>query len=634
LILLKKIIKPYQLIFILFAFLIATAIPASAQTTPIVLQRKPIKQDPDRGMEQLAKSYYESQEFQKALELYSQLYEKNPQHYYYIYNLYCLVELQEYKEALKLIKKQSNVSQSNYRYFIDEAWVNKMMGNEKKSSRILNEIISQLPPENNQIIQIANALQSKGFYDEAIEVYVKARQISGNNNSYNFEIANIYRYNGDYDKMFEALLDYLSANPADMQRVKNQLQGLLRVDVDNNLSGILKTKLLEKTQSEPNNLVFSEMLVWYAMQAEDFSLAFRQARSIDMRFNDHEAIVLEVAQVALSNKDYATAVKAVEYVKDKKEKTPFYLQSYTGYYLSNVLQAESNPDTEFEVYKELQKTGNKALDELGLNTQTITIALNLAHITAFRLGEYQEAIQVLESTLSIININTQDKAELKLELANILLATNKVWDASLLYAQIESDMKDEPIGHEAKFRNAKLFYFVGEYEWAKTRLDILKSATSKLIANDAIELSLFINNINDEDTTGLTLSEFGKADLLEYQLQYDSALVWLDSIEKQVIGNSTRQFVIYKKAEIFTQIHEYQKADSLYSYLVSRFPESIKADNAVYKQAELQRLQFNNTQKAMELYLFLMTNYPESIYSNEARLNYRALRETLPEVSN
>lgn len=585
-------------------------------------------------MEQLAKSYYDSREYEKALELFSQLYEKNPQHYYYTYTLYCLVELKEYKEALKLIKKQSNIYKSNYRYTIDEAYLYKMMGNEKKSSRLLNEIIAQLPTETANIERIAKEMQSKGFNDQALEVYVKASQLSGNSQKYNFEISNIYRYNGDYENMYNSLLDYLSANPSDMQRVKNQLQGLLRMDVDNNLSSILKNKLLEKTQSNPDNLVFSQMLVWYAMQAEDFPLAFRQARAIDMRFADNETTVLEVAQVSLANKDYATAVKAFEYVKDKKEKTPFYLQSYTGYFLAYVLQAEANPDTKIEVYKEIQKTGNTALEGLGMNAQTVSIALNLAHISAFRLGEYQEAMQLLETALSIVNINSQDKAELKLELANIQLAINKVWDASLLYAQIESDMKNEPIGHEAKFRNAKLFYYVGEYGWAKTRLDILKSATSKLIANDAIELSLFINNINQEDTSGFTLREFGKADLYEYQQYYDSALMWLDSIDNQVIGNNARQFVIYKKAEILTQIHEYTAADSLYAYLVARYPESIKADNAIFKQAELQRLQFNNSQKAMELYLFLMTNYPESIYSNEARVNYRKLRETMPDVAN
>jgi tetratricopeptide (TPR) repeat protein len=631
---LNKIKKINPILLILSIVFFAVAQSTFAQTDPIILQRQVPQQNKDREMEQLAKSYYQNQEYQKALELYTQLYEKYPQQYYYTFYLNCLVELKNFKEAEKLIKQQSKISTANYRYIIDEAWLYKLTGNNKKASKLLNELIELLPAENNLVVQIANTMQSRGFYDEALQVYIKARQLPGNNYGYNFEIANIYQFNGDYNNMYDALLDYLSANPADMQRVKNQLQVLLRLDVDNNLSDILKNKLLEKTQANPDNLVYSDMLVWHAMQIKDFKLAFRQARAIDMRYNDKEKSVLEVGEIALSNKDYPTAVKAFEYVKNKKEKTPYYLQSYAGFYIAYVLQAEADPETGIEVYKDLQISGNKALGELGLNTQTLPIALKLANITAFRLGEYSKAIDLLETTLSIVNLSSKDKAELKLELANILLANNNVWDASLLYSQIESDMKDEPIGHEAKFRNARLFYYVGEYGWAKTKLDILKSATSKLIANDAIELSLFINNINEEDTTGLTLKEFGKADMLEYQIQYDSAIGRLNLIESQVIGSTARQYVIYKKAEIYIQTQNFLEADSLFSYLVSRFPESIKADNAVFKQAELQRLQFKNQLKAMELYLFLMTNYPESIYNNEARTHYRDLRENNLEVPN
>jgi TolA-binding protein len=78
----------------------------------------------------------------------------------------------------------------------------------------------------------------------------------------------------------------------------------------------------------------------------------------------------------------------------------------------------------------------------------------------------------------------------------------------------------------------------------------------------------------------------------------------------------------------------YQEADSLYAYLIARYPESIKADNALFKRAELHRLQFKNMQQAMDLYLLLMTKYPESIYTNEARIHYRALRQDAEDMPN
>jgi len=126
---------------------------------------------------------------------------------------------------------------------------------------------------------------------------------------------------------------------------------------------------------------------------------------------------------------------------------------------------------------------------------------------------------------------------------------------------------------------------------------------------------------------GFTLRMFGTADLLFSQQQYDSALVWLDKIEKFPGGPNSAQYVLYKKAGIYVAKHDYQTADSLYGQLYTYYPQSVKADNALFLRAELNRLYLNKPEKAMELYLKLMSNYPDSMYSGEARVKYRALRK-------
>jgi len=291
-----------------------------------------------------------------------------------------------------------------------------------------------------------------------------------------------------------------------------------------------------------------------------------------------------------------------------------------------VKAAEENAETSLETYSDLDKIGRDALDEIGLNRRSVEIARDLAHISAFKLGNYSEAVILLEKALAINQLHPKEKAGLKLELADILLFEGEVWDASLYYSQIEKDMKHEPVGHEAKFRNAKLFYYMGEYRWAETRLDILRSATSKLIANDAMELSIFISNILEEDTLGLTLRSFGKADLMIYQQQYDSAFLILNRFKLQALGPNATQYLLYKKANLYLKTQQFQQADSLYQLLASSFPESIKADNAIYQEAEIQRLYLDDELKAMDLYMKLMRDYPESIYAGQARIKYRKLR--------
>lgn len=617
-----KRIKTYGLLALLLLFFLAATDTGMCQNENVRLQRQPQKQVPAK--EKLARTYYQNKEYGKAAELFAQLYEASPSRQYYVYYFNCLIYLRDYKTAQKLIKKQKKHT-PGFRYDIDQAYVYDLQGESKKARSIITKLVNHASDKPGQIRQLAAVLQGRGYYDEALQVYRKAQQL-GSGYDYYLEMANVYQARGDYDKMIDAYLMHVRNTPEDIQRVKNRLQSLTRLDVNGSMSELLRSKLLERAQAEPENLVYAEMLLWYSYQIKDFDMAYRQARALDMRFGDRDEELLSLAEIALSNNNFDVAKEAYDYVRKKKFDTPYYLESYAGYYHARVKKAETESDTDSKTYKELKKEGQKALEELGLNSETVPVAEDLSRVLAYRLGDYDEALALLETASNIEPMDQFDKANIKLLYADLLMLQNKVWDASLLYSQIESEMKHEPIGHEAKLRNARLFYYKGEFAWAQTRLDVLKSATSKLIANDAMELSLFINDIFEEDTMGFTLRMFGTADLLFSQLQYDSALVWLNKIEQFPSGPNSAEYVLYKKADVFYAKKAYATADSLYRQLYTFFPESIKADNAVFRQAELNRLYLGNKEKAMELYLLLMTGYPESMYSGESRIRYRELR--------
>ncbi len=584
-------------------------------------------QKQDKTEEQLAINYYRNRQFEKAAELFKPLFESKRSQYYYLYYFYSLLELKDYDEAEKVVKKQRRSDPDNFRYQIDLAYVYDQTDQKRKSNRIFTDLMTHLPTERNMIVQVASALQSRGYYDLAVLVYKKSQQIPEFQESFNMEIANVYMYSGDYPKVFDSYLDQLENNPDDMQRIRNQLQNLLRMDVDNNLSDDFRLKLLERAQKNPESEALAEMLLWYSIQIKDFPMALRQAKAIDKRFGFREEAVMELAEIAYQNRQYDISKEAFKYIQQKKNQSPYHLEASTGYYRAVVSEAQINAATTSEQYKKLAKEGEKLLGQLGLNNTTIEIARLQAHILAFELGNFDKSEELLNQAIALQNLQPAQTASLKLELADILLASDKIWDATLLYSQVESDMKNEPIGHEAKLKNAKVFYYVGEFAWSQAKLDILKSATSKLISNDAIDLDLFIDDILEEDTLGFTLRRFAASDLYAYQHHYDSALLVLSKIESSSPGYVAYPYVLYKKAQLLTQQNQFVQADSIYTLLITDYPDNIKADNALYLQAELRRLNLNNINGAMEDYLKLMTDYPESLYSGEARIRYRALRE-------
>jgi len=596
----------------------------SQQLKNIQLQRSGPNQGRNNADQRLAVSYYRSGDYEKALPIFARIYEQNAAHYYYNYYFNCLVKLNRFQEAEKLAKRQLKKS-GKIRYKVDLAQVYELEGNKKKAISTLDKITKNIPDNIVQVRELASALQTRGYYGTALTVYKKASE--NNNGDYNMLLANAYQLTGDYDQMFKYYLNHLETNPNDLQLIKNRIQTLLRFDVNDNFNKTLKEELILKTREFPDNELYGEFLLWYSMQNKDFEMAYFQASALDKRYGNAEEYLMEVGEISFANKDYESSSKSYKYLIDNHKNGAFYIESYNGYYQALVQKEIDENNIDPKVWKKLQKSGEKALEKVGINTQTSDITRLMAYITAFKLGDYEEAKKLLEPALEIKYSNLEDLSKLKLLMADILVLQDQIWDASLLYSQIEGDMKHETIGHEAKFRNAKLFYYAGEFDWSLTRLDVLKSATSKLISNDAIELSLFIKKILEQDTLGYSLKLFAKADLFAYRNQYDTAKIYLQKVLDFPVNETTTEYAYYKLAKVMAKSGSYTEADSLYNLLITSYPKSVKADNSLFEAAEINRLKLNNNEKSLKLYLKLLKDYPDSVYSGEARLKYRELKQ-------
>ncbi|MDY0216186.1 MAG: tetratricopeptide repeat protein, partial [Bacteroidales bacterium] len=196
-----------------------------------------------------------------------------------------------------------------------------------------------------------------------------------------------------------------------------------------------------------------------------------------------------------------------------------------------------------------------------------------------------------------------------------------------LYAQVDKDFPNDTLGHTAKFKSAKLSFYIGEFEWAKAQLDILRSATTRLIANDAMELYFTIDdNLDEEDVTNKALQMYASADLLIFKNQDEKALQTLDSIFTVGLYNSLFDEVLYKKAEIKVKQGLYNEADSLLNRMIAFYPSELYVDDAWFLRAEIQHFYLKNKTKAMEFYQELISNFPGSLLTHEARQRYRVLR--------
>jgi tetratricopeptide (TPR) repeat protein len=575
--------------------------------------------------EQLAAQYFQSKEYDKAAVLYEKLYSIKQDYIYYTPYLECLIQLKEYKPAEKIIRKQIKLHPFIPQYGVDLGYLYLSEGNEKQSKDQFESLIKNSQKEKQYIIDLANAFLLRNETDYAIQTYLKARKAMNGSYPFNLELAKIYDRQKDYDKMMEEYINLLEYDISYQDQVQGLLQTMITDENDNTKGIALKNVLLTKIKKDPDEIFYSEMLLWYSIQMKDFETAMIQAKAIDRRKHEDGKRVFDIARIAASNEAYDAAISAYQYIIDKGPDNYYYINSKI-----EILDVKYQKITSTSTYTKqdllsLEADYNSALKELGISPSSISLMKSLAHLQAFYLNKTDYAISILHEALDMKMAQPEALAECKIELADILLMTGEVWEATLLYSQVDKAFKNEPIGSYAKFKNAKLSYYIGEFEWAKAQLDILKAATSKLIANDAMALSLLISD-NSEDSSYDALRIYSRADLLEFRNKYDDAIQTLDTLFIKFKYHSLFDEAYYKKAEIYIKKGLNDSAVVYYQKIMTEYPNDILGDDATYNLALMYEEVYNDKQKAMDTYEKLMTTYPGSIYTVEARKRFRALR--------
>jgi len=592
---------------------------------PIIL---PFQQNaPQPGTdEQLARQLYQNREFEKAAEVYERLYEKNPASQYYQYLLFCLVEIKEYGKAERVIKKCQRAEPDALKYQVDLGYINNRAGNPDKAKKLFEDALKKLSPNQPQIFELANAFLSRGEYEYAIRTYQKGRQLINDSYAFGFELAAVYERMGDFENSMTEYLNLLQGNKSQMNTVQDRIQMTLAFDVNNEKHEIFRKILLTRAQRNPDETYYTEMLWWYSIQQKDFELAFIQAKALDRRLKENGDKLVSLASLAISNEQYNVAIECYRYLISKGTTCAHYDYSRRELANTRYLKIISEPAPPAQPLESLEKELHGEIINAGADPASISLIRNLAHLKAFYLVKPDEAIDLLNQAIEMTGVTAADRAKCKIELADVLLFTDDVWEATLLYQQAYQDFKFDVLGQEAKFKNAKLSFYIGEFKWAKAQADILKAATSRFISNDAIALSLLISENYDPDSNTVALSIYARADLLNYRNQEDLAIATLDSIPRLFAVHPIFQQVLYKKGEIKSKQGKYAEADSLFRMLANEFSGEMLADEALMQAATLNERKLNNPEKAMTLYQELLDQYPGSIYVPEARKQFRMLR--------
>jgi len=575
----------------------------------------------------LAANYFQNGEFEKAAMIYKKLYrQNNSNEWYFKYYIKSLVYDENYKEAINAINSYLKRKPQNLYLLVDLGYIYEIQGDIKKAEKYYTKAIDNITNNSNQVIDIGNAFRNNSNYDLALQTYEKGLEIVDDKKLMLKYIGDIYVLKKNQGKMVYYYLEYLtySVKKTNIYNIKNTFsKNLSKEYIDT-----LKVNLITKIQENPNNAEFIDLLSWVYLYEGNYEKAIRQIIAIDRRFNENGARVFNFAVDAAKAKKYKTAAKAYKYIIQNKERnTPYLMRSIREYLEITSEILVNDTTTTRDDFLEIEEQYNDFINKFGTNNQTATLIIELAKLEAMNLNKLDKGIKILKDLINLSYIDRQYIAQAKIKLGDLYLIKGEIWESSLLYSQVDKEFTEGRLGELARYKNAKLYYYNGDFEWAQIIFDILKPATSRMISNDAIETSVFITETIGEDTIVDPLKMYAKAELLLYQNKFDKAISTLDSINYLFPKNNLEDDIWYLKANIFKKLKKYNLAIKMYNQVVEKFPDELRADNSIYELAELYEFQLNDINMAKILYKKLFIEYESSTLAIEARKKYREITE-------
>lgn len=576
---------------------------------------------------ELAQTYFNRGEYDKALVYYRDFYSKNPNLGNALTLFKCLVAVEEYKEAEKLIKREMRKHPESLSLGIDLGKMYKDIGDEKQAKKTWDAVVNQVPATQNDITRIARRFSAIPEYEYALKVYEKGKRELENFYAFNFEIADIYGLMGQTDKMIDMYLEMLSFNPGYMQTVQNLLNRNIDFDDDVEAMELLRSRLLKFIQQNPDQPLYSELLIWLYIQQRDFYGALAQVKALDRRMNEEGYRVFGLAEMAEGNGFYDVAENGYQYVVKKGADNPFYLESKLAMLRTKKLVLENDTATKKSDYELLSQSYADFFSDAEFDPRlTMQTKRDWAMLIGQQLGQVDSGLVMLYSIINHPATTDEFKAICQIDAGDLLVMNNLIWDAAIEYMKAEKAFKYDDIGEQAKFKAAKIYYYSGEFGFAKGMLDVLKGSTSRLIANDALYLSQLITDNTTIDTSEVAMQKFAKADLYFNQFRYDEAMAVLDTILNEFPAHRLTDDIYFMQYKISMKRMRYKDAETHLNHILDAHSTDILGDDAAFLLGVLYEEKFRDKETAMSYYERVLTDFPGSLHVVESRKRFRTLR--------
>lgn len=569
----------------------------------------------------LADNYFRIGEYEKALEIYQSLQKRSPANY----NLFMDVvksyqELERFEEAQEFIENQRKRDKSP-RVLVELAQNAILQGKSEKAKIYMDSIRVNVREKPMYTITASRALETYALLDWAEEIYLIGLEETPDNASYIQRLALIYGEQGKIHKMFQTFVELVEAQDRYYNMVLQYFSRYITDDPKADTNKALKRILLTNIQQQPD-ILYYDLLSWLFIQEQDYAKAFQQERAILNRDSERGMqAIRNIGVLSFEEKQYDLTREIANYLIENLNE-----EEVQGIFDAEHLLLQVDIQTaETNDYPQVVSKFEELISKYKRANNVALLEMDYAKFLAYKLDKKPEAIEKLRK-LSRENLALRIEASVRLALGDILVTDNKFNQALIQFTQVQRKMEGHELAHEANFKIAQTSYFKGDFKWALTQLDVLKRATTQLISNDALFLSLrIVDNLMD-DTTHVSLKDFARADLLELQGKTDEAIQQLEEVLVTHEGFSIIDDAHFRLGELYYNKGNYEQAEIHWKVVTEEYGYDLLADAAYYRLGLLYQEKLDKDEEAMACFEKIIFDFSDSIYYVDARKRFRNLR--------
>lgn len=584
----------------------------------------------------LAQSFEQVGDFDKAIGLYEEIFSVQP-HNYQVFESLNRVYLQakKYDNSIKLIESKIKSNQGDVNLYGMLGSTYYLKGDEKKAFDIWEEGIKIAPDNSMQYRIIANFAIQRRAFDKAVDFLKRGKAIAQNPDIFSYDLANLFSLLMRYKEAAEEYCFLLNLQPAQLNAIENRI-----LSYSNKPNALKETIEAIENWRKKDNISFNYLLARLYVEAKSFDKAYALYIKIDEQQKSKGQELYNFAQVLYNEEEYSLASKVYEDIINKYPQSQYASSSKLGFVksLESILESEIN--SESPSWKPLNKSfivdssRTKKVINSYIEIASLYPNSEVAFEAFFRIGKINHTMQknideakkyfekiLNDAPMSRFAIESAEQLG-KIYLIEGSLEKSKSYFESI----VKNGRASEERKNYANYQIARINFYLGKFEEARTILGNVISNLKDNSANDAIELSILLNTTISDSSN---LAKFGKAEFLTEQKKFLEASELYSQISSDPNSFVLQHLCKIRQAEVELAMDNYDNSITLLEKISSEAEKNIYADKALYLMARIYQYGKRNYTKALEYYESLLAKFPNSLYLDEARDRIKELRDKL-----